>query len=485
MTPGHDTIAACAFKLLHWNAYLHYGFALAILATVLRLAAKLKKPMAWANGKESSGVLLTRIHDKWYDLSTFEHPGGPVALGLAKGRDATALFESHHYLIPRKKLLKILAKYEVPLEASTRLSTQNVRDDGSPYDWSGIDEDGFASDLRELVRDHFSSIARKRGVSIASATKATPKRWLEVCSFLGMFFASLPGFSQGWWPSLVVTPILAWLAVVNYWHDALHFALSDDWRINAVLPYLLPLLSSPWMWYHHHVIGHHCYTNIGHKDPDLAHTPQLMREHESIRWRPSHKKQTRWSHILLLWTIATSIGLNLLNDVRTLLKLSYNNVVSCERPSSFGLAAHLAGRILYILVVFAWPFAVFPLWKAAVWATVPNAIFSICFMLNTQINHLVGPCAHASSSNFYKHQVVTAQNFGNDSLFCFVFSGGLNYQIEHHLLPTVNHCHLPALSPGVKRICKKHGVPYNHVAGYGEAVIQHFAHAALMAEKPH
>jgi hypothetical protein len=34
-----------------------------------------------------------RIHNKWYDLETFDHPGGPVMLDLGKGRDATGLFE--------------------------------------------------------------------------------------------------------------------------------------------------------------------------------------------------------------------------------------------------------------------------------------------------------------------------------------------------------------------------------------------------------
>ena len=170
-----------------------------------------------------------------------------MALSLAKGRDATALFESHHYFIPRRKLGLSLAKYEVSQEEAATLNTLDKRDDGSPYDWGGIDEDGFASDLRELVVGYFTS---------AEATKATSKRWLVIWLFIGSFFASLPAFVRGSWAFIVVTPILAWLAIVNYWHDGLHFALSSNWKINVYLPYLLPLLSSPWMWYHHHVIGH-------------------------------------------------------------------------------------------------------------------------------------------------------------------------------------------------------------------------------------
>ena len=201
------------------------------------------------NANADGGRLLTRIHGKWYDLTTFDHPGGPVALGLAKDRDATVLFESHHYFLPRRALLQSLAKYEAsPAEAGSRRSLDDRDGDKAPYDWHGIDQDAFATDLRRLVVAHFSPLAKQRGVSITAATKATPARWLLVWTLLAAFFASLVPFVRGSWACLVVTPLLAWLAIVNYFHDATHFALSRDWRINAAMPYVLPLLSSPYIW---------------------------------------------------------------------------------------------------------------------------------------------------------------------------------------------------------------------------------------------
>merc|ERR1712165_363330 len=101
--------------------------------------------------------------------------------------------------------------------------------------------------------------------------------------------------------TVFITPMIGWTLIANYWHDSLHFSLSSDWRINAVLPYLLPLLSSPYLWYHQHTIGHHLYPNIGHRDPDIAHAPQLMREHESIKWKLSHKHQWHIGRLVLVW----------------------------------------------------------------------------------------------------------------------------------------------------------------------------------------
>ena len=55
----------------------------------------------------------TRINGKHYDLRAFEHPGGSTALRLAHGRDATVLFNMHHTLCVRDRLLRVLAKHEV------------------------------------------------------------------------------------------------------------------------------------------------------------------------------------------------------------------------------------------------------------------------------------------------------------------------------------------------------------------------------------
>ena len=459
--------------------------AIAIIAAVYRSLLK-EKSNSDGQPPQTSEYIVTKIHNKWYNLTNFDHPGGPVAMSLVQRRDGTALFESHHPFTKHKKLMQTLSKYEVPKENETMYGCKlmDERDDGLVYEWGGIDNDAFVSDIKALASEHFAKIATEKGVNVMEASKATAARWIFVMTLMISFFGTLPLYIHGNWLFVLITPVLAWVTIANYWHDATHFALSSDWRVNAFMPYLLPLLSSPSVWYHQHTIGHHAYTNIGHKDPDLAHAPQLMREHKSIRWKSTHSNQAHFLRILFVWSVASGIGLNILSDMRSLVKLTYNNAVPCLQRSRSNLAAHLFGRLFYVCAVYVWPFFAFPLSKAIVWSTVPNAIFSVCFMLNSQINHMVGPCIDASSKNFYKHQIVTAQNFGNNSWLCFYFSGGLNYQIEHHLFPTVNHCHLPALAPKVKEICHKHGVPYNVVSGYKEAVLAHLAHTAEMAVRP-
>merc|ERR1719453_2734241 len=116
-----------------------------------------------------------------------------------------------------------------------------------------------------------------------------------------------------------------------------------------MLPYLTPWLSSPTTWYHQHVVGHHSYPNIGRMDPDLAHAPQLLRHHESIRWRKSHVGQDSTARTLFIWVIGT-FGMQILSDTHMMMQGLYNKVVPMQRLSKARMAAHFCGRLFFILV---------------------------------------------------------------------------------------------------------------------------------------
>ena len=43
-------------------------------------------------------------------------------------------------------------------------------------------------------------------------------------------------------------------------------------------------------------------------------------------------------------------------------------------------------------------------------------------------------------------------------------------QIEHHLLPGINHYHLYWMSPKIKEVCEKHDVTYTKMKNFAEAL---------------
>jgi fatty acid desaturase 2 (delta-6 desaturase) len=53
--------------------------------------------------------------------------------------------------------------------------------------------------------------------------------------------------------------------------------------------------------------------------------------------------------------------------------------------------------------------------------------------------------------------------------WCNWWMSYLNYQIEHHLFPTMPQFRHPQVAPRVAALAKKHGIPY-HVTSYVEAV---------------
>ena len=110
-------------------------------------------------------------------------------------------------------------------------------------------------------------------------------------------------------------------------------------------------------------------------------------------------------------------------------------------------------------------------------------MLSIIFFINSSVSHFHKDSARGQNKNWYIHQVTTSNNFGSHWPHYYL-SIGLNYQIEHHLFPSVNHCHLRDIQPIVKRLCAKHNIPYHHTGGYKEALMGVYEHLREMGKKP-
>jgi fatty acid desaturase len=71
---------------------------------------------------------------------------------------------------------------------------------------------------------------------------------------------------------------------------------------------------------------------------------------------------------------------------------------------------------------------------------------------------------------------MTSHNVATDNYWIYLLTGGLNHQIEHHLFPSVNHCHLKELSAVTKELCKKYNVQYNESMSLWEGLCKHVKH---------
>jgi fatty acid desaturase len=110
------------------------------------------------------------------------------------------------------------------------------------------------------------------------------------------------------------------------------------------------------------------------------------------------------------------------------------------------IAAHAA---LYLTVVL---WALSPL-KALAFIAIQQAVFSLYLGISFAPNHKGMPVIEpATAAGFARRQVVTARNIRGGRLTTFML-GGLNYQIEHHLFPSMPRPNLRRVQGLVRDFC--------------------------------
>ncbi|MGP3984001.1 fatty acid desaturase family protein [Streptomyces sp. KR80] len=120
---------------------------------------------------------------------------------------------------------------------------------------------------------------------------------------------------------------------------------------------------------------------------------------------------------------------------------------------ALALLIHAAAYLTVVLLVLS------PL-KALVFVLVQQALFGLYMGASFAPNHkgMAMPEEH-ERPDFLRAQVLTSRNVRGGRVTDFVL-GGLNYQIEHHLFPSMPRIALPAAQPLVRAHCAELGLPY-------------------------
>ena len=117
------------------------------------------------------------------------------------------------------------------------------------------------------------------------------------------------------------------------------------------------------------------------------------------------------------------------------------------------LGLHYAGYLGFV-------FAVMPPWHAVAFIAVHQALFGLYLGSAFAPNHKGMPMPPPGVSwGHLRQQVVTSRNV-TGAPFTDWALGGLNYQIEHHLFPSMPRPNLRAAQPIVRRHCERLGLPY-------------------------
>ncbi len=111
---------------------------------------------------------------------------------------------------------------------------------------------------------------------------------------------------------------------------------------------------------------------------------------------------------------------------------------------------------MYLGVVF-W---LLPVGMAFAFLGVQVAVFGTYMGLSFSPNHIGMPIVpHGAKLDFLDKQVLTSRNVSG-GWWMTMLMGGLNYQIEHHLFPSMPRLHLARTRRLVLEHCRRHDVPY-------------------------
>jgi linoleoyl-CoA desaturase len=270
----------------------------------------------------------------------------------------------------------------------------------------------------------------------------------------------------------------------NVMHDANHGGYSANPRVNRLISLSAEMLGmSGFRWRTKHNVWHHTYTNIAGFDDDVE-TFGLMRLTPRAPWKPLFKGQA-WYFPL----VYSGIGFDfIMRDFMMVLigKSDANHVY--PKMSAADKVTFWTGKLFFFAIMFALPLLVFPWWQVLMGFLLVMLTVGLGMGVVFQLAHINGDAAFPEpvgnplhiDDEWAVYQVETTVDFAPRNRLLNFYIGGLNYQIEHHLLPHICHLNYPRLAPIVRATCEEFGVRYICYATWREAFACHLRELRLL-----
>ncbi|MDO8268682.1 MAG: acyl-CoA desaturase [Moraxellaceae bacterium] len=243
---------------------------------------------------------------------------------------------------------------------------------------------------------------------------------------------------------------------------------SNTWEWDNMSP------SDRWM--HSHNVVHHTWTNVMEKDLDVGYG--ILRVTPMQPWAWKYLPQPIYAFLLMMF-FEEGVALH----EQAILDWVEGRKSYAEIKPLMGNIGRKAGRQIlkdYIM----WPLAAFlvALPLSAYVPASPWLVFGLVAGANAVANiirniwaFMIIFCGHfpagvhtftpaqvegETRAHWYLRQLLGSANIGGGKIF-HILSGNLSHQIEHHLYPDMCSNRYPEVSPRVKALCARYGLPYN------------------------
>ena len=390
---------------------------------------------------------MWKIRGKTYNLDSYldKHPGGRKILEACKGDDdLTASFESYHALCNMKNIEQIMVKYETGTCNNTNFT---------------FNENGFYRTLQKRIVNYFNE----------HNYKANP--WWAIKSLIqfGLYF---------------ITFIIAFYTDFNLWirmlssfmsghliiqfgfgvmHDASHMALSHNMKVNEFLTDFWNSLAlwDSHLWTKHHVINHHAFTGDYKLDPDVIHLKPFICKNSNDSLEKYWKISQKFPKLITLFTTCIFPGMFIGQGfLYNFIWLKNEYMWNMKLSSLYNIKSWQNYIKLFVIFSFLYGLS---FWVFMLYAIGSNITYFVCIMPDHDTLEIHNNSINTESSvDWGEMQVRHSGNFANQNSWVCDMFGGINYQIEHHLFPTICHVHFKEIKPIIETTCKEFNIPYSH-----------------------
>ncbi|MEU8221159.1 acyl-CoA desaturase [Kribbella sp. NPDC048915] len=264
-------------------------------------------------------------------------------------------------------------------------------------------------------------------------------------------WAAIAVVGASWWVLLLAVPLgILTTRAAFFGHDAGHQQIAASRKLHDWIGMLHGnlLLGMSYAWWNDKHNRHHANPNHTDKDPDVG-EGVLVWTLEQAAGRKGIEGWLSRNQARIFFPLLTLEGFNLkVSSVRFLLGRRRT-----EKTELGLLAAHL---VLY----FGALFLIMSPGQAVLFALIHHMVFGLHLGSVFAPNHkgMEMPDDDTNWGHLEK-QVLTSRNV-NGGLVTDWMMGGLNYQIEHHLFPSMPRANLRFAQPIVRAYCERIGMPY-------------------------
>eukprot|EP00301_Raphidiophrys_heterophryoidea_P027752 c9810_g1_i1.p1 GENE.c9810_g1_i1~~c9810_g1_i1.p1 ORF type:complete len:465 (+),score=91.21 c9810_g1_i1:64-1395(+) len=398
--------------------------------------------------QDASEVL---IQGKLYDVTSFKHPGGSIIKYLTGEGDATEAFVEFHMRSEKaERMLKSLPCRDAPAEVLKKRANNGkpqLAKDFALLRKKFVEEGIFDPSLREIAY----RLGELAAMHVIGAYLLMQPTFSTFVRFLGILTLAIAQGRCGW-----------------LMHEAGHYSLTGYMPIDRAIQIFVygAGCGMSGMWWRNQHNKHHATPQKLKHDVDLDTLP-LVAFNKAIVASP----KLRQNKLLCAWLglqgylfmplscLLVALTWQLLIHPRHIVR----TMTSSRAPRGYSaMAAGEAASIIFrYLVIFGYVLSGMSFSNALGVYLLYDLLASIYIFTNFSLSHTHLP---VSGANEYLHWVEYSAHHTinlSPNWLCNWWMGYLNFQIEHHLFPSMPQFRQPLISPRVRAMFEKNGIKYD------------------------